>query len=183
MSVLLTQDELKDRLDYDPETGALTWRLRRVEHFKDGRQSAVKTCAIWNGKFAGKIAGTLTVDGHIHVYIDGRFYLAHRVIWCWVAGQWPVNEIDHIDCDSLNNRFWNLREATRSQNNANKHVRSDSMSGLKGVSWSKEKQRWYARALINGAQKHLGYFDEAEAAHAAYRDAADKSYGEFARSA
>ena len=67
-------------------------------------------------------------------------------------------DIDHIDCDGLNNRRSNLRLATRSQNNQNARLRANTTSGFKGVSWNKRKHKWDVRIRLNGCQKFLGSF-------------------------
>ena len=90
-------------------------------------------------------------------------------------------DIDHIDCDGLNNRRSNLRLATRSQNNQNARLRANTTSGFKGVSWNKRKHKWDVRIRLNGCQKFLGYFQTKEEAAAAYDRAAIELFGEFAR--
>lgn len=89
--------------------------------------------------------------------------------------------VDHIDGNGLNNRRRNLRLATHAENQRNAALRVDNRSGFKGVFWYAATAKWVAKIQINGASKHLGYFDSAEAAHAAYCAAADLFHGEFAR--
>lgn len=59
--------------------------------------------------------------------------------------------------------------------------RADNTSGYKGVTWDKREQKWRARIGKEGKRKHLGYFDTAEEAHEAYKNAAPEYHGEFAR--
>ena len=101
----------------------------------------------------------------------------HRVI----MGE-PIGlEIDHIDGDGLNNRRSNLRAATHSENMRNRTQQKNNTSGFKRVCWHKQARKWTAAIKVNGRQKHLGMFDKAEDAHAAYCAAAANLHGEFAR--
>jgi hypothetical protein len=128
----------------------------------------------------GDSAGITCPDGRRYVGIDGKRYAAHRLAWFYMTGKWPA-EIDHRNCDPLDNRFENLREATRSQNNANMRMRADNSSGKKGVSWDRERNSWKAQISVNGVHKLIGRFPSIEAAAAAYGEAAYKHFGEFAR--
>ena len=114
--------------------------------------------------------------GYIVVRVDLVLHQAHRLAWLYVHGSWPVDQIDHINCDPSDNRICNLREATPAQNQAN--TRSYAKSGFKGV--RKNFSKW--NAYIGGRTfKHLGSFDTPEEANAAYLTAARARSGEFAR--
>lgn len=89
--------------------------------------------------------------------------------------------VDHIDGDPHNNRLANLRLATSRQNQCNQKTRSDNTSGLKGVSWSEERQKWQTGIQVNGKRIALGRFNTKEEAYAAYCEAARRLHGEFAR--
>lgn len=166
---------LKPCLDYSPDTGALTWKERPIEHFKD--KQAIST---WNTRFAGKDAGTVNSKGYLAIRISGTSYLAHRLAWKLSTGDDPAEHIDHINGDKLDNRLCNLREATRPQNSRNRASQSNNTSGFKGAFWHKRDSKWVAQIRINGKKKHLGYFPTPEAAHHAYCQAATKYHGEFA---
>lgn len=106
----------------------------------------------------------------------------HRVIFERVLGR-PLldsERVDHKDRNPLNNRRSNLRLATHAENirNSRKHI--DNRSGYRGVSWYTNYQKWKATIRVNGRPMHLGYFDNPEDAHEAYRKAAKEHYGEFA---
>jgi hypothetical protein len=159
---MITAEELRELLDYDPEAGVFTWRVSR------------------GGCVAGSKAGSPDRDGYIRVSLNKRFYGAHRLAWLYVHGEWPSHEIDHINCDSADNRIANLRPATRSQNKANTGPYRTNTSGVKGVHWHVRAARWVARVQVNGREKHLGCFTNIEDAAAAYRSAAEKHFGEFA---
>lgn len=163
---MLTVGRLRELLHYDPETGVFT---RRVDIRGGGRN--------------GTVAGSNHNAGYLSITIDGRQYLAHRLAWFYVTGRWPVVDIDHIDRDRRNNRWANLREATRSQNMANTGRRRDNKSGFKGVSRHVQTGRWQAHSSGGGRTVYLGLFDSAEEAHRAYVAFATDSFGEFARSA
>lgn len=87
---------------------------------------------------------------------------------------------DHINHDGLDNRRSNLRICTRSENNQNSRARSDSVSGLRGAYLHKPSGRYMSRIKAGEKLIYLGYFGTAEAAHAAYCEAAKVHHGEFA---
>jgi hypothetical protein len=90
--------------------------------------------------------------------------------------------VDHRDCDGINNRRSNLRICTDQENSRNRRTRKDSRTRIKGVTWNKFHQKFAAHICTGGGkQKHLGYFSTAEAAADAYRNAANANFGEFAR--
>ena len=112
--------------------------------------------------------------------VDRIVYRAHRLIWLMYHGQWPPQEIDHINGDRADNRIVNLRLATASQNRANSKVYKTNRCGFKGVART-PYGRWVARIHFEKT-KYLGTFDTPEEAHAAYVRAAQAAHGIFARS-
>lgn len=167
----LTAEYVRQILDYDPSTGALTWRERA-----DMRPQ-------WNARYAGKAAGWRDSHGYWQIHINGRIHKVHRVAWLYMTGEWPKNEIDHRDTDRSNNRFVNLREATSAENKRNVGAQSNNTSGHKGVSWHKSSGKWSANIKVDNKQHHLGLFDadKKHEAVSAYERAAKKHHGEFAR--
>lgn len=131
--------------------------------------------------FSGKIAGTLREDMYIKVLLSYRSLFVHRVIWKMVTGKDPVHFIDHIDGNKSHNAFSNLREASSSQNGTNCKMRSNNVSGFKGVHFRKDLKLkpFVASVKINGKNKYLGAFRTPEEAHQAFKTAADLIYGEF----
>jgi hypothetical protein len=128
---------------------------------------------------AGQLAGYLRKDGYRTIKIDGVEYRAHRLIFKMVHGHDPA-EVDHRH-GRISDAAWNLREASRDQNNQNVPRRKDNTSGFKGVSWNKTKAKWQAMIGYQGKQNHIGTFSTKEQAYAAYCDAAVRLHGEFAR--
>lgn len=166
------QGYLKSILTYDPSNGIFTWRHRP------------SAPAQWNVRYAGEVAGRTNINRRrpvCEIKIDGKLYLAHRLAWLYMTGDWPPNEIDHRDTDSLNNRWNNLRRATRSQNNSNVGPQKNNSTGFKGVSFHKDRGKYVAQIMANRKIHYLGYFDDPEKAYEAYCNAAEKLHGEYAR--
>ena len=151
---------LRERLNYLPETGELTWR----RGIKANRQRS------------GLPAGTRSTE-YIRVMIDHFLYPAHRVIWKWMTGEDPPSDIDHRDRNGFNNRWANLRLATRTQAVWNRKLprRRDLPCGVEPSNGGK----WRARIMINDVRLHLGTFSTVEAATAAYETAANNLHGNF----
>jgi hypothetical protein len=148
---ILTQERLKDVLNYDPETGVFVW-------IKQASSNAL----------IGSVAGTPHSEGYCHIQIDGAKILAHRLAWLYMTGAFPPNDIDHIDRNPANNRFANLRAVTKSENQHNRKKNRTNTSGFKGVYYQKSRGKWKANIGLNGVIKHLGTFFTPEEASAAY---------------
>ena len=167
-------DLLRQLLDYDPETGILTWKPRTVEMFENNDK---RICATWNTRYAGKEAlGNLTNCGYKRGAILSHNYLAHRVAWAIFYGKHPDKEIDHINGDRSDNRIANLRDVSKSENQRNATIRSDNASGFTGVCWHKDVNKWIASIFVQKKNIYLGIFENIEDAKAA-RKAAEREYG------
>lgn len=129
---MLTQQDLKRRFHYDPQTGAFTRRLRN-----DPRP-----------------VGAVAFNGYLRIFIDNKSYAAHRLAWLYVYGQFPEAEVDHKDRVKLNNAIANLREATRSQNLLNQGARRTSKSGARGV-YRHQSGKW----VVQVQGRHVGVYD------------------------
>lgn len=156
----------RELLEYDPATGAWTWKYRPSGP------------ANWNARFAGKAAGRQQERGYVVIRLKGELLYAHRLAWLFVYGRWPDGEVDHANGDPSDNRLANLRECCRRENAANTRPRNQ--SGLKGVRL-RPSGRWEAVICLNGKQHFLGTFSDQQDAHAAYSAAAFEHYGVFAR--
>lgn len=173
---LPSQEVLRQLLDYDPETGALTWRERGVEWFKDGKQTREHSAATWNGKNAGRSAFTTPLrSGHLSARLLGRTSLAHRVIWKWMTGD-DADTVDHIDGKQSNNRWDNLRSVAHAINGRNCKLKKNNTSGANGVSWCNRRKKWAASVHVDYRKRFLGEFEDFEKA-VAVRRAAEKAHG------
>jgi hypothetical protein len=159
----LTIEQVKDVLTYDPDTGNFYWRVDR---------SNVR---------AGSVAGSKISIGYTLIRLYDRQVLAHRLAWFYVYGQWPSDQVDHINGDRSDNSLKNLRLASQSQNSCNGALRSTNSSGYRGVSWSKEKNKWVSRIVKERKQYVLGYFASKEEAYYAYLKAARELHGDYSR--
>ncbi|WP_410000336.1 HNH endonuclease [Halomonas sp. I1] len=164
----LTAREARALIDYNPSTGELRWKARPESMFAGKKKGC---CTRWNNRYAGKIAGSAAERSNGLCYwavrINDKLYLAHRVAWLILYGQWPSDKIDHLDGDGLNNRIDNFREATQKDNMQNQCLRQTSSTGVCGVSWRDDLGKW--RAYLR--KKHLGTFDTLLDAVAARRSA------------
>jgi hypothetical protein len=151
-----------DWLRYDSDTGYLYW-------IKDRYRAK-----------AGSKAGYVRPDGYVIVTVRGHTIRAHRLAWFLYYGQMPDKEIDHIDGNPTNNIIGNLRLASRSQNVANTRKKASSKNRLKGVTKTRHN-RYRAQIRRGGVNQYIGTFKTEELAHAAYKAAAEKEFGAFAR--
>lgn len=160
-------DLARRALSYDPETGVFVWKVSRG-HIA-----------------AGTVAGTVVPFGKRSYRLIGladKKYMAHRLAWLMMTGEFPPEHIDHRNGDGLNNRWANIRAASAGENARNSQKRSDNKSGHKGVSLDSWTGRWVARIRVpKGSYRNLGRFDTPDDAATAYAHAARKLYGEFAR--
>jgi len=156
---MITAEELRTIVRYEPGTGDFLW----LQGY--GRRKA--------GELAPK-------RPYVRFKFNGKMYLAHRLAWLYVYGEWPKEFLDHINGDPSDNRISNLREATPLQNCANRRIHRDNKSGLKGVCQI-ESGKFMASIQEAGKQRYLGVFDSAKAAHQRYFEEAIRIHGEYAR--
>src|ERR1035441_5417799 len=134
------QSLLRELFTYDPVSGIVRW-IVHVPH---------------SNRYAGDEVNSRLKKGYFRVMIGKSAYRLHLIIWKWVTGSDPKDEIDHRDLDGCNNRWSNLREATRSQNGANISLTCRNTSGFKGVSFCRPTSRWRASIRKNGRLYFLG---------------------------
>jgi hypothetical protein len=149
--------ELRDILKYDPLTGQWTW----IKHVQGRR-------------FVGKEAGSIDVHGYRIIKIDHKQYKSARLAYFYMTGEWPQHEMDHKDRVRSNDRWRNLRPATRMQNAKNLRQRRD----LIGV--YPHNSGWKAVISVDGKLKYLGMFPTSQEASRARDAAAVKFHKEFA---
>lgn len=157
-------DVIRQCLEYDPETGIATWKLR---YDRWGRP---------NKQFAGKPAGYVNGNGYMMVEIVKKKYRLHRVVWKLVHGDDPLHDIDHINHVRTDNRLVNLRAVTRQQNRQNASLMKRSTSGVCGVSWHAQYEHWEVHITVDRKMIRLGYYLDFDQAVAA-REAANILYG------
>lgn len=160
---MLTQQRVQELLVYDRDTGKLFWRKRK---------------GVREGREAGCVSDR---DGYRRICIDFVDYLAHRVIWLCETGEAPPEHIDHVNMARDDNRFANLRPATKSENGFNRRKPKNNSTGFKGVCFDKARGNYLAKICVNYEQINIGRFNSAEAAHAAYAEAAGRLHGDYAR--
>lgn len=158
MSVDLSQNKLKDLLEYNPETGLFTW-------LKDRNWKARR----------GDPAGSVNNYGYIQIGILGWNYLAHRLAILYMTGELPSIDVDHINRVKADNRFCNLRVVNRSVNISNAGPKKSNKLGARGVFRHQGKYR--SRIHVYGKVIDLGMFETIAEASAAYNEAREKHYG------
>lgn len=125
----------------------------------------------------GRMVGRIRPDGYVDLKINSKRVLAHRIIWEMHNGFLPDGYfVDHINHKRDDNRICNLRIVTRTENNKNASKRYDNKSGVTGVRYCKQKEKWQAMIGKDGSLIHLGFFDVASDAVRA-RKQAEKEFG------
>jgi len=161
----LTSEIVRELLDYDPETGAFAWKSRGREWFKEDR-----SYKLWNTRYAGKPAGGTHTGAtgypRIRVKLSGKLRLASHLAFLWMGKDLP-DQVDHLDRDSLNNRWSNFAASTNAENSKNRSMSRANTSGVTGVSRNKWAGKWQAKVRLGGKNYHLGYFDDINDAAAA----------------
>lgn len=154
---MLTQEFLKEHFHYNPDSGLFV-RLKLT--------SSASRAKI------GDIAGCKYSDGYIYMKINSKHHKAHRLAFLYMHGKMPEHTVDHINGIKDDNRFCNLRKATKSENTQNqRRPHKSNQCGFLGVYFENESGRYVAQLSINGKPKKLGRFDTAELAHEAYLSA------------
>jgi hypothetical protein len=152
-----TFEYLNPRLEYNAASGQLFWKVL----------------------FPGKGAGSRLKYGAIKLALERLDFKAHRLCWILHYKQKPADGlvIDHINGDPSDNRICNLRACTQKENSRNSVTPKNSTTNFKGV--SKQGSKYRAYVSVNRRQIHLGRFDTAEEAYAAYVTAARQHFGEY----
>lgn len=168
------QEYFNSLLEYDPETGLLTWKKREVK---------TKGDFVFNNQFFGKKVGNIfkpqgAQTSYLRLHIKGKLYLAHRVIFAMMEGYMP-EQVDHVDHNGLNNKWSNLRASNSSDNSKNLPMQKSNKSGCVGVHWHKSAKKWQARAVNkDGKRIDLGRYENIEDAIKARKDH-EKDFGYY----
>lgn len=160
---MLTQDKLRELLEYCPYTGVFTWKV-------DSKSAA-----------GLKPVAGYPSQGYIRIHTYGGNYWAHRLVWLYVFGYFPDSDIEHINGVRDDNRLKNLRLATRSRNMQNTSKHRDNSSGYKGVDWNKKKGKWRGRVSCLG-RTYQCMADDINVCIAFVHDVRVSLHGEFANS-
>jgi|WetSurSiteA1Bulk_404760.scaffolds.fasta_scaffold70483_2 hypothetical protein len=160
---MISQEMLKARLHYNPDTGDWTW----VEH-------------PWFKSYAGRpVAGNRDKDGYARVSINDKNVKLHRLAFLFMLGEMPPAEVDHINGDKTDNRWCNLRLAERAQNGQNIRDSGRNTSGIIGVNWNNHEQKWQVRVMAFGTRHSGGYFSDINAAIAKRDQMVKELHAEF----
>ena len=155
----LTQERLKELLNYCHKTGVFTWAIDR--NF---------------GTKAGDIAGKKSGDWYCNIGIDYKRYMAHRLAFLYMTGEFPSGNVDHIDHDYRNNSWDNLRVATQQENTKNQSKRRQNTSGTTGISFDKISGTWVAKIGVDMKTLYIGRHKDIKEA-IKLRKAAEVKYG------
>lgn len=136
----ITIEELKDKLDYDPNTGVFVYKNIK-------------------GKTPGDVAGTITSDGYRRIKLNGHIYSAHQLAWFWMKHEWAVGVIDHIDGNRQNNSISNLRKVPHRVNSRNQKARVNS-TGEQGIYWHRKLKRYRSRIVMDKKTIFEKYYRE-----------------------
>lgn len=157
---MMTQKELKSILHYDPSTGVFTWKIKPSNHVK-----------------IDDVAGNKNKHhGYTQIGFKYILYQAHRLAFLYMTDDWPADQVDHINHNRSDNRWMNLRNATKRINGMNKSICPSNTSGVTGVHWDKPRKKWKATIQSYGVKCYLGLFIEFNDAVTA-RKAAEIEHG------
>lgn len=166
----LQAEYVRNLLRYDSQTGILYWKHRVT--FSPG----------WNTRYFDRPAG-FKVRGHLRIQIDGANYYAHRLAWLIFYGEWPEEQIDHINGVRDDNRIENLRSATGAENCFNKGMQRNNTSGFVGVNFNRQRNKWEARIWVQRKSRWRKFFDTPEEAYRARRAILPTIHGQFSAQA
>lgn len=139
----VTKAILQDILHYDPDTGIFTWKISTARRIH-----------------VGDTAGHIRPDGYGVITLKGVRYLSHRLAFLYMTGEFPANTVDHIDGNTGNNSWSNLRDVEHTENCKNQKRAKNNTSGVIGVNWHSRYKKWTAFISIHGVYKFIGSFDD-----------------------
>ena len=156
---MITQERLKEIINYNPKTGDFVWTKPTGRRVK-----------------AGSMCGYIGTDGYRRIRIGNKSYLASRLAWLYMEGYFPENEIDHINRIKSDDKFYNLRHVSRQCNMRNSDPPRNNMSGIVGVHWNTKVKKWHVQITASGTTHFLGFYKSKRAA-ALVRWYAEKRHG------
>ena len=156
---MIDQETVRKLFHYDAESGMLLWRNGNGRNVKPWQEAKAP-----NG------------NGYFSVKIENKNYPVHRIIWLYVYGSFPKQDIDHKNRIRNDNRLCNLRSVSRTDNCQNISLPSHNKSGHIGVSWFKKHNCWTVYVKVNKKNKWLGYFKNLDDAVVARKDGESKYY-------
>ena len=158
-------EELKEVLDYNPDTGVIIWKKKVSGNVEIGQE-----------------AGYITYYGYKAIKFKSQQYRFHRIAYYMHHGIDPLEKmVDHENLNKQDNWIKNLRLATRPENGRNAKLRSTNISGVTGVFWRKTHKKWAAVIGVNGGKIWLGQFVNKEDADQVRKEAEKKYFGKFRR--
>jgi len=155
----MTQEYAHSLFEY--KDGNLYWKVRKAPHVKIGAK-----------------VGSPEVNGYETVYVDGRNWRIHRLVFLMQHGYLP-KVLDHINGDRKDNRIENLREASHQTNAYNQNMKRNNVSGIKGVSWNNDRQKWAVRVNHN-KKTYQRYVQDLELAELVAIEMRSKLHGDYA---
>jgi len=161
---MITQDELKHKLHYNPDTGIFTWI------------NPIKKTNI------GKVAGCTMANGYSYIKINKKLYLSHRLAWIYINGE-VTKELDHINNNRSDNKISNLRIASKFQNQCNKKVNKNNIYGIKGITLHSKCNKFQARIGLNNKTIYVGLYDDFFEACCSIISVRNKLHGKFFKNA
>lgn len=161
LKIPLSHERLLEVLSYDPLSGNF-YRLSKKKGSKKG------------------FVGYKREDGYLQICVDYKTFLAHRLAYFYMTGEWPSETIDHKNLIKYDNRWENLRSASYKENNFNIATLPNNTTGYKGVSRATHGG-FRATISVDNKQEHIGTFETAELAYEAYCNRAKELHGEFIR--
>ena len=154
----ITTELVRELLNYDQDTGLFTWRSRGRHWFKSQR-----SFRSWNTRFSGRVSGAVWASPRgyptLRLTLFGEDWLVHRLVFLWMGEALP-EQVDHLNRDSVDNRWDNLCASSQEENTKNRSMQGNNKSGVTGVHWHKPSGKWLAQGSLNGKRKHLGLFTD-----------------------
>lgn len=167
----ITAEYLRERLDYNPETGIFVWK-------------AHPNFPTTQVRLVGTRAGSVNNEGYRQIRVNGGRWEEHRLAWLYIHGEMPDNLcIDHINMDRGDNRISNLRLATNGENNQNRAPQSNNKLGVKNVSAQTISGNFAVSFHLKGERLYFGTYKTLEEAAAVANRERKRLHGEFARAA